>query len=90
MADEFDELSGRIEGCARLLLNLVAQLEDQGLIDGAAFSKRNRESAQRLRFDRPNLASTRRTILELCNSLDEARQHRQELDLSLKTQTHPV
>lgn len=78
MKDEFDELSGRIEGVSRLLLHLIAKLEDSGFVDGPALTEVSRRSAQSLRFDRPNLQATQRTMLELCDALDGARKHRQE------------
>jgi hypothetical protein len=76
--DEFDELSGRIEGVSRVLLHLIAKLEDSGVVDGPALTELSRRSAQDLRIDRPNLQATQRTMLELCAALDDARKHRQE------------
>lgn len=43
---EFKELSGRIDGVARVLMALICQLEDNDILDGSRFDKGLREHAE--------------------------------------------
>ena len=80
MSDEqFMELSGRIDGVARVLMCLVAELEMQGTIDGPGFAGRlRRESTERglLLRVRPALASSVEVIWQIADTLDDARRNR--------------
>lgn len=76
-SDEFDRLSGRIEGIARALLHTVAELEMQGVIDGPRLSSLWRDAAPRKIAARTAAAATARTLQELVAALDEARSSRQ-------------
>lgn len=72
-SQEFDELAGRIEGIGRMVLALIADLEDRELLSGVRFSESLRSSAEALCFEGPSLASTKRTLLETADALDAAR-----------------
>lgn len=79
---DFDELSGRLEALARLVLNLVAELEDAGLMDGAAFAERNRNNLPRPapgadERQQAVLNAAARTLRQMADSIDSARNHRQ-------------
>lgn len=74
---DFDELAGRIEAVASLLGNLIAVLEDSHQLDGATLAHNTRNTAQGLCFAGPHLQATKRTLIELADSIDAARTIRQ-------------
>lgn len=78
-SQEFDELAGRIEGIGRMVLALIADIEDRELLSGVRFSESLRSSAEALCFEGPSLASTKRTLLETADALDAARGARKKL-----------
>jgi hypothetical protein len=75
-AEEFNELAGRIEGLAIAVGFLVAELEDNGVIDGPRYCVSMQRMAGKLSFDRPHLVATQRTLRELASSIDQARNQR--------------
>lgn len=79
MSDEqFIELSGRIDGVARVLMHLIADLELQGAIDGPGFSGhlRRHSEAQGLHHLRPAMAASAKVIWDIADTLDDARRNR--------------
>lgn len=75
--DEFDELAGRIEGVARALLHLTAELEDRRVIDGPRLSRGWRRALRARQQDTPLRTAASRTLRELAQALDDARSLRQ-------------
>jgi hypothetical protein len=77
--DEFEELAGRIDGIAQAVLRLTAALEIAGLIDGPQLSEWWRTARpEHLATDTIRQAA-RRTLLEMTQALDDARQARSHL-----------
>lgn len=75
-ANDFEVLAGRIEGLARLVMHLVARLEDEGHIDGPAMAEGLRHSIE-LRQDATNMMKiAKRTLNNAADTLDEARRWR--------------
>lgn len=72
---DFDELAGRIDAVGHVLLFLIADLEDHGVIDGPALSQRLRRFG-RNRGQSPGLEHCGRVIQELAHRLDTARANR--------------
>lgn len=75
-ADEFEQLAGRIEGLARMVLHLVARLEDGGVIDGPAMAEGLRHSIVLNSGAGGVMAIAQRTLENAANTLDEARRWR--------------
>lgn len=75
---EFEELAGRIEGLGRLVLAVIADLEDREMLNGVRFCRSLRSTAEMLSFDRRHLEATKRTLQETADALDGARRQRQE------------
>lgn len=73
-ARNFDELAGRIEGIGQALLHLTAALEMGGAIDGRRLAQGWRR-ARRCNV-LPAMETARRTLHELADELDAARQAR--------------
>lgn len=69
---EFDELAGRIEGIGRVVLLLIADLENRELLNGERFARSLREMAMALHFEQAHLEATRRTLLETAAVLESA------------------
>lgn len=68
-----NELAGRVEGLGRMVLHLVAKLEDAGLLDGPDFTQGLR-SAFVLKPDASQLMQAAKRTLHLgADALDEAR-----------------
>lgn len=74
---EFNELAGRIDGITRVLLFLIADVEEAELIDGEEFTQRLRQFSAVLNFEQPHLEPSKRTILELADRIDTVRSSRQ-------------
>ena len=74
---DFIELAGRIEGAARLSLQLVAVLEEAGIIDGPRFSAGLRQSIRLVPDSPAHLRTAQHTLAELADALDVARTYRQ-------------
>lgn len=74
--DDFNELAGRIEGLARVVLHLVARLEDDGVIDGPAMAEGLRGSIVLNEHSGSLMRTAKRTLDEAANALDEARRWR--------------
>lgn len=75
-ADEFEQLAGRIEGLARMVLHLVARLEDGGMIDGPAMAEGLRHSIVLNPGAGGVMITAQRTLENAANTLDEARRWR--------------
>ncbi|KAF3999042.1 hypothetical protein [Glaciimonas immobilis] len=73
---DFHELAGRLEGTVRALMLLAAKLELAGRLDGQQYSKDLRQVATALRFDGEHLLPTQRTMNEMANAMDAARERR--------------
>jgi hypothetical protein len=74
---DFDELAGRIQALTDFVLHLTSALEINQIIDGAHLSETLNRFADGRRFAGSHLESTRRTLHELTQFLDEARMRRQ-------------
>jgi hypothetical protein len=75
-ADDFDELAGRIEGVARMMMHLVARLEDDGKIDGPAFVRGLRGSVVITDDSGRLMQAAKRTLDNTARALDDAREWR--------------
>lgn len=73
---DFNELSGRLEALASLVIDLVDQLDAVHGLDSQALSKRARNLSVGLSFDAPHLEATKRVLVELADSIDRARNQR--------------
>lgn len=69
------ECSERIDGVAQVLMRLIADLEQRELLDGDRFCRGLRGTAALRRTD--GLATSARTIGQIADQLDAARQARQ-------------
>lgn len=67
--NDFDELSGRIEGIARSVLILAGTLHRQGVLDQQKLQADLRNHAQGLQPTVSNLATVVRTLEEVANEL---------------------
>lgn len=77
MTDEqMNELAGRIEGMGRALMLLVARLEDDGIIDGPAYTESLRTTFVLRPDARPLLWSAKNAVERAADALDEARDWR--------------
>lgn len=74
---EFNELAGRIEGLALAFLQLAAETEMQGAVDGPFLCHLMRSRADGLPADRNYRDSTVRVLHQLADELDQARRLRQ-------------
>ena len=79
---DFNELAGRIEAVGRLAMNLVAELEDAGLMDGEAFAKRLRRGiphpkAAATEHQHAVLGSTVQAVQQIAESIENERNWRQ-------------
>lgn len=74
--DELNEVAGRIEAMGRALMHLVARLEDDGLIDGAAYAEGLRHTFVLKEDASILMQSAQRAIHRAADSLDEARHWR--------------
>ncbi len=81
----FDELAGRIDGLARIVLFLVDDAVQEGLIDGEEFTDRLRQFSLKLDFEQPHLEATKRTMVELAAQIDTVRNRRLSLVREDKT-----
>lgn len=69
------ELLGRFEALAKYVLQLTAELEMQGLIDGPRFSDRLR-GADRMDDQLEYMRVARQRLSQLADALDQARETR--------------
>lgn len=74
--NQLNELAGRIEGVGRVLLHLVAKLEDSGLIDGQDFVRGLRGSIVLGATPHPLMPSAKTAMERAADALDEARRWR--------------
>lgn len=72
---DFDELASRIDAVGHVLLFLIADLEERGVIDGPESSRRLRRFGHG-RGQHPGLDRCGRVIQELAQRLDTARANR--------------
>ncbi len=68
---EFEELAGRIDGVARALMGLIAELEIKGAIDGPEYRRRLRQWGE-MREPHPGLESSGRLMLQIARETEEA------------------
>lgn len=77
MTDEqMNELAGRIEGMGRALMHLVARLEDDGVIDGPAYTNGLRQTFVLKPEASLLLWSAKNAVERAADALDEAREWR--------------
>lgn len=74
---EPNELAGQIEGLGRMLLILVASLEDVGFLDGPAYSAGMRRSIVLNEQSDIVMTTAHQTLLRIAGSLDDARRWRE-------------
>ncbi len=74
---EFNELAGRIEGLSRVVLRLVATLEDAQLIDGPRFVASLRRGGLPHKTEGPMLFRARQVLRDVADQLETARNLRQ-------------
>lgn len=74
--NELNELAGRIEAMGRVVLHLVAQLEDIGLLDGPAFTNGLRHSIVPPGEGDVLMNSALKTLVRVSTAIDEARHWR--------------
>ena len=74
--DHMNDLAGRVEGLGRVILHLIAQLEDGGVIDGPRLADELRDSIVVNERSDVLMCSARRTVNNAANALDEARRWR--------------
>jgi len=80
-AEEFNELAGRIDGLAKVVMALIADMENREAINGPRFCHRLRVHADEL--ENPpgeRLETSKRTIRQIADYLDEARANRLQSD----------
>lgn len=75
-AGEFEQLAGRIEGLARMVLHLVARLEDDDVIDGPAMAEGLRHSIVLNAGAGGVMVIAQRTLEHAADTLDDARRWR--------------
>lgn len=72
--EQFDELSGRIDGVARALMHLIADLEIREGLNGDRFCKKLRTVAdQRSQHLGLSIQASTKVIREIADQLDDAR-----------------
>lgn len=85
MSDEqFNELTGRIDGVARVLMNLIADLEVREVLNGQRFCQSVRNTAE----GRAALAeheTSVRVMQQIASQLDTSRRNR---SLAHQTESH--
>lgn len=77
MDQDFIQTAGKIEGIGRTLLLLIANLEENGVVNGEKFTSALRDMADSLTFNLPHLEATKSAIRVAATTLDDARFHRQ-------------
>ena len=76
MTDErFDELASRVDAVGRVLMHLIADLEQRELLDGDRFSARIHRYAE-ARETGQHLQSSARVMKAIADEIDDARQNR--------------
>lgn len=77
--EQYEEISGRIEGLAGFVLCLAAELEMINVLNGESFTDRLRVIADRRKVpNRPECTTaTRRMLVGLADELDDMRSRRQ-------------
>ena len=76
MSDEqFKEMEGRIDGVARVLMALIADLEIRENLDGERFCQGLRRTAEG-RGKHPGLETSARVMKTIADELDDARRNR--------------
>lgn len=74
---DFDDLAGRIDGIGQALLRLAALLEMQDIIDGPRLTGMWRQAAQTRPGDQAVHHKAHKTLQQLAQMLDDARNSRQ-------------
>lgn len=76
MTDErFDELASRVDAVGRVLMHLIADLEQRELLDGDRFSGRIHRYAE-ARQTQQTLESSGRVMKAIADEIDDARRNR--------------
>lgn len=75
-ANELNELAGRIEGLGRVVLHLVARLEDMEVINGQEFTDCLRRSIVPRNETDVLMLCAARTLEKVTDAIDEARHWR--------------
>lgn len=73
---QLDELAGRIDAVYMAFGALVAELEDAAVIDGPRLVQGLRQSALQRHVDNPAKAASVRTLQDIADRLEDARNHR--------------
>ncbi|QDF95172.1 hypothetical protein CJ010_00700 [Azoarcus sp. DD4] len=73
---QFDELAGRIDAVYMAFGALVAELEDAAVIDGPRLVQGLRRSAAQRHTDNPGTAASVRTLQDIADRLEDARNQR--------------
>jgi len=76
------ELKGRIEALGKFVLQLAAELEMSGVIDGPRFSHRLR-GERRMKDQIPHIQRGRECLAEMLDALDEARRRRSDVAIQV-------
>jgi hypothetical protein len=73
--EQFNELSGRIDGVARVLMTLICDLEVRERLNGPRFCQSLRSSAE-ARGSNPEHATSARVMVQIADQLDTSRENR--------------
>ena len=73
---DFDELEGRVDALAQALMRVVAELETKRLLDGPRVSAAWRGARPARVACTRQLQASRRVLLQMADTLDEARHAR--------------
>ena len=73
---EFEELEGRVDALAQALMRVVAELETKRLLDGPRVSAAWRGARPARVACTRQLQASRRVLLQMADTLDEARRAR--------------
>lgn len=75
-SEEFNELSGRIDGLARAVMLLIVESEESKVIS-SGFSERLKIIADSLQYDnQPLMDAAKRTLCEISSGIGDAHKHR--------------
>lgn len=72
---QFEEMEGRIDGVARVLMALIANLEIRENLNGQRFCHALRKSAE-ARGKHPGLETSARVMKAIADDIDQARHNR--------------
>lgn len=72
---QFNELEGRVDAVGRVLMHLIADLEEREMLNGSRFCQKIRRYADS-RGQHPGLETSGRVMQEIAAEIDDARQSR--------------